>query len=152
MCALRDKVECICQHPWAGTYVWTHRHQGPVPGGKLAASHREERQLVTKIQSEDQLCPSSPCTKSQTSLAKTATVTSQPQAGKSHIGSWQKKFSRSLALTSCCHGEKLHEQPHTKPLSVLPKGRLVSPRRTVRVPTSDVQIQTVFMDVPWYTL
>ena len=37
MCALRDKVECICQHPWAATYMWT---QGPVPGGKLTASNQ----------------------------------------------------------------------------------------------------------------
>ena len=65
----------------------------------------------------------------------------QTEAGKSRFGSWQRKSSRSLALTSCCHeAEKLHEQPHTKPLAALPKGKHVSPRRIVHVHTSTVQI------------
>lgn len=66
----------------------------------------------------DHLCHRDPHIKSQTSPAKAATVTSQPQAGKSCFGSWQRKFSRSLALTSRCHwaGES-QEQPHTEPLS-----------------------------------
>lgn len=93
------------------------------------------------VASEDQLCHWAGYTKSQTLLAKAATDTSQPQAGKSRFGSWQKKFSRSLALTSCCHrAEKLQEQPHTKPLTALPNGKWVSPRRTVQAHTSHVQI------------
>lgn len=68
--------------------------------------------------------PLAPYTKSSTPLPKAATVTSQPQAGKSCFGSWQRKLSRSLALTSCCHGaEKLQEQPHTKDRRALPKGK-----------------------------
>lgn len=68
--------------------------------------------------------PLAPYTMSSTPLPKAATVTSQPQAGKSCFGSWQRKLSRSLALTSCCHGaEKLQEQPHTKDRRALPKGK-----------------------------
>jgi hypothetical protein len=47
--------------------------------------------------------PLAPYTVSLASLPKAATVTSQPQAGKPCFGSWQRKLSRSLALTSCCH-------------------------------------------------
>lgn len=135
----RDKVKNTGQHHWSGMHVWTHRHQRPTPGGKLAASNQGTAATVTMEQSEDQLCHSAGCTKSQTSLAKAATVTSQPQAGKPCSGSWQSKTSRSLALTSCCHrADKLQEQPHTKTLIALPKGKRVPPRWTVQVHTSDV--------------
>lgn len=114
---------------------------------KLTAQN--QGRTATNNGTKDQLCHWAWYTKSQISLAKAATVTSQAQAGKSRFGSWQRKFSRSLALTSCCHGaEKLHEQPHTKPLAALPKGKHVSPRRTVHVRASNVQIQTVFLDFP----
>lgn len=141
MCAFRerDKVKDICHPPWAAMHVWTHRHQRPIPGGKLAASNQGQQQLVTMVQSEDQLYHSAGCTRSQTSLSKAVTVTSQPQTGKFCFGSRQRKINRSLALTSCCHGaEKLQEQPHTKPLAALPKGKRASPRWTVQVHTSDV--------------
>lgn len=36
----RDKVKGICQHPWAGMHVRIHRHQRPIPGGKLPASNQ----------------------------------------------------------------------------------------------------------------
>lgn len=152
MCALRDKVEGLCRHPWTAMDCGHTDSRGQHLEENSPPLIRAEEQLVTKVQSGDRLCLSAPYTQTQTSLAKAATVTSPPQAGKSRFGSWQRKFSRSLALTSCCHWVKLHEQPHTKPLAVLPKGRLVSSRRTVRVHTSSVQTQTVFFDVPWCTL
>lgn len=107
----RAKIKGISQHLWAGMHMCTHRHLEKNSQPLI----RVEQQLVTMVQSEGQLCHSDGYTKSQTLLAKAATVTSKPQAGKSRFGSRQRKFSRSLALTSCCHGaEKLHEQPHTK--------------------------------------
>lgn len=145
----RAKIKGISQHLWAEMHMWIHRHLEENSQPLI----RVEQQLVTMVQSEDQLCHSDGYTKSQTLLAKAATVTSEPQAGKSRFGSRQRKFSRSLALTSCCHGaEKLHEQPHTKPLTALPKGKRVSPRWTVQVHTFDGQIWTVFLDFPWCTL
>lgn len=149
MYAFRAKIKGISQHLWAEMHMWIHRHLEENSQPLI----RVEQQLVTMVQSEDQLCHSDGYTKSQTLLEKAATVTSEPQAGKSRFGSRQRKFSRSLALTSCCHGaEKLHEQPHTKPLTALPKGKRVSPRWTVQVHTFDGQIWTVFLDFPWCTL
>lgn len=100
MCSQRDSQasasvlgqECMCGHTdTRGQYL--EENSQPLT----------RRELVTMVQLEDPLCHSAPYTKSQASFAKAATVTSQPQAGKSCFGSRQKKFSRSLALTSCCH-------------------------------------------------
>lgn len=96
------------QHLGTGMHVWTHRHQRPIPGGKFEASSQE------RTSNNGTVYHWASYMKSQTPLPKAATVTSQPEAGKSCFGSWQKKFSRSLALTSCCHwADKLREQPHT---------------------------------------
>lgn len=156
VCLQRAKVQSICQHPWRGMHVLTHRHQKPIPGGKLTASNQERTTTSNNGSGRGSLLPLQLLLPKAKPLSmKATTVTSQPQAGKSCFGCWQRKFSRSLALTSCCHwawAEKLHEQPHTKPLAALPKGKWLSAAPTVQVHTSDVQIWTVFLDFPWCTL
>lgn len=107
-CAFGQSQVCLPASSGRNACMDTQK-QRPLLGGKLTASSQERRATINN----GGICHELLTPRAKAPLSKAATVTSQLQAGKSSFGSWQRKFSRSLALTSCCHGSAKLDGSHT---------------------------------------